>query len=371
MKLNKLLAMSAILACGLSLAACGDSKKSSQEAASTDAKSTQEVQSSQEVKASKVNVGVGYSATYNGTDQVDVTVAFAAFDADGVIKAARLDVVQVKIKANDAGDGLALAVADAKMREDGKVMTKLELGTNYNMVKFGQSIAEVDAQIEAYANWTVGKTADQVKAAMKFETEADGHKEDGYFTTDADLFASCTITVDKFAAAVANAYEQKSAATYDWVDGAKAGVAINAALAYNYGKPQNEVSVDYVGALVADGKVLAASVDAVVASFTVAEGAYSLNKEAKYHKGSTDEALVFLSKKTLGADYAMAPASPIGAEWDAQAVAMEAGFVGKSAEEIAALTEISGATITISSYVSAAARAAQYAVLEHVGPQAE
>lgn len=352
MKLNKLLAMGAVLACGLNLAACGDSKKSGESAPA---------------EATKVNVGVGYNASYNGTDQVDVTVAFAAFDANGVIKAARLDVVQVKIAANEAGDGLALAVAEAKMRDDGKVMTKLELGTNYNMVKFGGAIAEVDAQIESYAAWAVGKTVDQLKAATPSQPDESGH----YKTTDSGLLASCTISVKDFATAFESAYALKSANQYDWVDGAKAGVALNAGLAYNYGKPQNEVSVDYAGVLLANGKVIAASVDAVVVSFAVVEGIYAVNLTAKYHKGSTLTDLKVLSKKTLGDDYAMKSASPIQAEWFTQAAAMEAGFVGKSADEIAALTEISGATITISSYVSAAARAARYAVLEHVGPQAE
>ena len=385
MKLNKLLAMSAIVACGLTLASCGETKESpvastpaeSTPAASTPAESTPAESTPAEVK---VSVGVGYDASYDAAkNQVDLAVAFAAFDADGKIQAARLDVVQVKVKAEEmtyteneeskTGYGLVLDVADAKKREDGAVKTKLEQGTVYGMLKASAIKKEVDSQIEAYAAWTVGKTAAQLAETQQLNEES-GHT----VTTDTELAASCSISVNQFSAAFAKAYENKSATLVTLEEGAKAGVAINGKVAYNYGKPSKEVSIDFAGALVAGGKIVAASVDAVVASFNIADdGALSLNTSAKYHNGSTETEIKFLSKKTLKEAYGMASASPIGAEWYTQAASLEAYAAGKTADQVGAgegLAE-AGVTITSSSYTAALKKAAEYSQLEHVGPQPE
>ena len=105
MKLRKLLAMSAVIACGLTLASCGEKK---------------------------VTVGVGYSGSFAesyGNMQLDLTAAMVSFEDDGTIVDARLDVVQVKVGLNEAGDGLALKNTNAV---NGRVPTKLELGKDYS-----------------------------------------------------------------------------------------------------------------------------------------------------------------------------------------------------------------------------------------------
>ena len=57
-------------------------------------------------------------------------------------------------------------------------------------------------------------------------------------------------------------------------------------------------------------------------------------------------------------------------EWDAQAENFDAAVVGKTAEEIKALTEIEGCTIVATGLIAAAAEAVTYSGMEHVGPQA-
>ena len=57
-------------------------------------------------------------------------------------------------------------------------------------------------------------------------------------------------------------------------------------------------------------------------------------------------------------------------EWDAQAENFDAAVVGKTAEEIKALTKIEGCTIVATGLIAAAAEAVTYSGMEHVGPQA-
>lgn len=366
MKFRNLLVMSSVIACGLTLASCGQQKE---EPKPSNPVSTPE-NSSPVVEETNVNVGIGYiaSLTEGVEAQADVTAVMVAFDKDGKIVDSRLDVVQVKLKANDEKNGLALNLADNK-KDGNRVLTKLELGKNYNMVTFGGAIAEVDAQIEAYAAWTKGKTVAELKADL---AEKEGAEHPGAnYASDPDLVSQCTISVRDFALAYEVAFANKSATAYKLSDGFKTGIAINASLAYNYGNPSVEVSVDIAGTVVAGGKVEACAIDAVVVHPAIGEdGALTLDASQKYHAGSTAENQVFKSKKVLGEGYAMRGASPTRAEWFEQAAAIEADVIGMNVADLAAKTEFAGATITVTSYASAIARAAEYATKEHIGPQA-
>ena len=61
----------------------------------------------------------------------------------------------------------------------------------------------------------------------------------------------------------------------------------------------------------------------------------------------------------------MRPASPIQAEWNEQAAVIEAAATGKTAETVKTLVagegELAGATMTVTSYLKAIAKAATYA----------
>ena len=250
MKLSKIFALSAVFACGLTLASCGE-------------KPTEEPtqQPTNEETSAKLSVGLGYAGSYAWKDtygQLDLSAAFVAFDEAGKIVDARIDVVQVKVEVGTDG-GLALKTS----REDNTVATKLELGTAYNMQGSSAIGLEVDEQIENFADWTVGKTVAEVKDLV------DPTKGHGV-AHHPDLESTCTISCGDFVSALEMAYTLKTEAKYE-ASSVKAGIAMVAGLAYNYGQPKTDISVDLGGSIVANGTVVAAQVDAVVVPTTIAD----------------------------------------------------------------------------------------------------
>ena len=139
----------------------------------------------------KLGMGVVVStdSSSDNNAQVDATVATVVTDANGKIVLCRLDCAQNKM---DVTGG---AVDTAKT-----FLTKRELGDDYNMVKYGNAIAEWDAQAKAFADYTVGKTADEVMG-LDTTTNAEGYQ----VSTDETLLASCTMAIDGMQAAIATA----------------------------------------------------------------------------------------------------------------------------------------------------------------------
>ena len=386
MKLNKLLSLSAVLACGLTLAACDNGQ-------TTDG--TSQGSTTVTPNTVSVNVGLGYTASFNASKgQVDLTTAMVAFDEAGKVVSSRIDVIQVVV-GNVEGE-VEITNSGVKVREDGMPKTKLELGKDYGMKNTSGSIGviagglEVDAQIESFAAWTKGKTAAEISASYVMVTQnedgtfSDGrkHSHGGNFTTDEALWSTCTITVDGFAAAIANAYANKSTKAVEVEEGFKVGVAVNANM-YD----ATTLDLDIAGALVKDGKVAAALTDCVAVQFNNVEGAISLKTDSQYYDAATS---TFKSKKALGDAYNMAAAINYGPnmdkngdgvvlEWYVQAALVEAATLGKTAEQIKVLVKDEGngnanaiaqATMNIDMYVTAIARAASYAELALIGPQA-
>ena len=110
--------------------------------------------------------------------------------ADGKILAAITDSIQPVVTADKEGK-----IVDSTFKG-----TKRELGSDYGMVAYGNAIAEWDAQAQAFANYTVGKTADEVRA---IETT---QNDDGYsVTADETLYASCTMQITGMMAVLAQA----------------------------------------------------------------------------------------------------------------------------------------------------------------------
>lgn len=391
MKFRNLLAMGAVVACGLTLAACGGNNNSQGAGTSTGGNSQ-----TGNTETVSVHTGIGYSASYDA-GQFNVTTAMVAFDATtGNVVKSRVDVVQVKV-AVDANEP-KVVVTNPGVREDGMPKTKLELGTAYGMQGASAGLgvisggAEVDVQIESYAAWTQGKSVQQIKDAMVVVTGdsengySDGrtHMHGGVFTNDPALWATCTITVDGFAAAIESAYANKTSVAVEVAKDFTVGVAVNAAM-YS----ANELSVNLGGAVVANGKVAAAAIDEVVCAFkattenrVVTAVTTDLDENAKYHAGTTETAQVFKSKKVLKEAYAMAGKnggynSAVTLEWFEQAAIVELACAGKSAAEIAQLvkqekpwddtdtqeagTVVTGATMNINLYTTAVKRAAEYA----------
>lgn len=330
MKLRNLLAMSMVVATGLTLASCG---------------------------GNKVYTGIGYNGSWDAAkNQLDLTAAYVAFDSKGVVVDARIDVVQVKVGLDVVNGGLALL----SEKVDGSVQTKLELGDKYNMLNnpYGSTLAEVDTQIEAFADWTVGQTIEQIEAKIDPSL---GHGTAHHPELEGKVTITCTAFVD----AMKVAYANRSEKAYKVSKEAKAGIAMVSGLAYNYGKPQTDISVDIAGVMVDDGKVVASQIDAIVYPLTVSLTAgITPNMSQKYFQNG-----VLTSKNTLGDKYAMAERNNGQAgctlEWYEQADVIENAANGKTASEIAKLVakegDLATATITLNSYVKALSKAATYA----------
>ncbi len=123
--------------------------------------------------------------------QYDSDYAIVTLDADGKITSCIIDASQAKC-----------SIADGKFTvEKGAYKTKKELQGDYGMKDVSAGIGVIPGggewfeQAAAFEAWAVGKTADELKAAVG---------EDGK-SADADLSAGCTITVSGIIANVAAA----------------------------------------------------------------------------------------------------------------------------------------------------------------------
>ena len=326
--------------------------------------------------AEKYSVGLGYTAKYEwkaATDwapamgQLDVTTAFAAFDKDGKVYDVRFDVVQVKVTANtDEGATEALKLQSALV--DGSVQTKLELGSAYGMKDTSaeggliEGGAEVNTQIEAFADYCAGKTVAEVIAG----TTGIGH---GSEAVAPELEGKVTITVDDFEVALMHAFNHKTAATYEL--SGTAGVAMNSGFGYNYGTA--EITVDVAGVIAKNGTVEAAKVDAIVCQldFNVEDSTASVRADQKYVVDGK-----FVSKYDLGDAYGMAERNEgfqgCTKEWYEQADIIAKAAEGKTIDQIKALAadtgDLAGATIYLNSYTSVLAKACDYAGRTVINP---
>lgn len=139
----------------------------------------------------KLGLGVALNTASSATNnaQVDATFAAVVLDKAGKIVSCRLDCVQDKM---DVTDG---AVDTAKTFK-----TKMELGDDYNMVKFSDAKAEWYDQAKAFEAYVVGKTAAEVQA-IETTVNEEGHA----VSVDPTLLASCTMSIADMMTVIATA----------------------------------------------------------------------------------------------------------------------------------------------------------------------
>ena len=223
------------------------------------------------------------------------------------------------------------------------------------MVAWGGAIAEWDAQAKALADYTVGKTVEELKSGAVSES--------GYAPEGSDLATQATIYlggyVSAIEAAVSNAQHLgaqtgdtlKMAATTG-IDGSKNADAENA------GNAQLDVTVT---ALTMNGEVITScAIDAVQAKVSFdASGTITSDVSAPVQ-----------TKNELGENYGMVAWGGAIAEWDTQAASFAAYVTGKTPAEVAgiAVTETtkpaeadlsSSVTIAIGGFQALIAKAAQ------------
>ena len=297
----------------------------------------------------KLGMGIVVDLNSSATDnaQVDATVATVVTDADGKIVVCRIDAVQNKMNIKDG------AVEATKTFK-----TKMELGDDYNMAKYGQSmdwngdgkVLEWYDQAKAFENYVVGKTAAEVEAIATKVVEGSGYV---IAADEALLNAGCTIQITDFKAAVVKACKDEQGMSFKAVPGSfTLGVAANsfvdaetkAATAEENGTVK--MYSDFAASVVVDGKIVASLNDAIQPSITINA------------KGEIVEKTFKATKRELKEDYNMAK---YGAsmdwngdgkvlEWYQQSEAFSKHVVGKTAADVEAMATkvVEGAGYVIS-----------------------
>ncbi len=138
--------------------------------------------------ADTLKIAVSTEKNYESSDtnlQYDSDFAAVTVGADGKITSCLIDAAQGKCSIENGKFTVAA----------GSYASKKELKDEYNMRGASPIQKEWFEQAAAFEAWAVGKTADEITAAVG----ADGK------STDADLSAGCTITVSSIAKNVAKA----------------------------------------------------------------------------------------------------------------------------------------------------------------------
>jgi len=275
--MKKLIAVALIAAMGLSMAACSNAKSGSSAAADA-----------------KVGVAISNTAEADGESaEFDGTVTAVLVGSDGKIIDVEIDTIQL----TPSLEGGVLSEVDLR--------TKYEKGDDYGMVAYAGAKAEWFAQIDAFEDYCVGKTAEEVGAIAL----------EGGKATDADLTAGCTIAVAGHVADVVKAAAAASASEKTVAGADSLGLSITAL------DESDEESASYacdvaVVTVDANGKMTSVFLDVIQASAPIAEGAF----------GET----TINTKKELGDNYGMVAYAGAKAEWYAQAAAVEKYLVGKT-----------------------------------------
>lgn len=251
------------------------------------------------------------SAEADGTAQVDSLLVAVLVDGAGKILDCQIDQAQTKINFS----------AEGKLTTDIATIfkSKQELGTEYGMLKASGIGKEWNEQADAFANYVIGKTVDEVKGIAV--------TEDGK-ASDADLAASVSVHITDFIAgvekAVANAQDL----------GAKVGDQIGLAVTTEISK-SSDASADADGlaqaysnyAVVtvgADGKITSCIIDA-------SQGNVNFSATGTI---TSDLAAETQTKQELKENYGMKKASGLGKEWYEQGNAFATYVTGKTVDEV-------------------------------------
>ena len=274
----------------------------------------------------KLGMGVVYSDSSSTTQAAySATVAAVVVDENGVIVDCKIDCAQNKMN-GDAVD------------PEKTFKSKYELGFDYNMVKFSEATNEWFQQADAFAQYVIGKTGEEV-ANLPTRVRGADEPHPGYVvTTDETLFASCSISIPDFKEAVAKAAADPYAQEFETKDSFKLGVKCQSSAEDSTAPADGKngtikMYVNFGAAVVgADGKILASVTDAIQPTHEVDEFGEIVKNT---YKGT---------KKELGFDYNMVKFSEATNEWFQQAAAFEDYCVGKTADEVLSLpTRVRGA----------------------------
>ena len=249
----------------------------------------------------------------DGEAKYDVTVVAVTVDDNGVITDCVIDSIGTSVLFDVSG----AIVSDLSA----EILTKNELGDNYNMKLYGGAVAEWYEQAAALASYAVGKTVNELKAGAVGET--------GY-AQDADLATSATIYLGGYVAAIEVAVAEAEHLGAQAGDELKLGITVSAgssksADAENAGTAQ--LNVDAVALTMKDGVITSAQIDSLQGKVTFdATGTIT---------GGNDG--YFATKNQLGEQYGMVAWGGAIAEWDAQAASFCAYITGKTPADVSGI----------------------------------
>ena len=309
--MKRILAIALCLVMALAIVACGGAKEA-------------------EYKLG-MGVVVGMDSSKTGNAQVDATVATVVTDADGKIVLCRIDVAQNKMN-----------VTDGAVEADKTFKTKMELGDDYNMAKYGApnveggTVKEWYVQTKAFEQYVIGKTAAEVEAIKLQEVNAHQIAVD-----EALLNAGCTMQITEFMAAVVKACNDAQGMTFTAVEGTftlgvAATTSVDSATKAATAEENGLVAMysDFAATVVVDGKIVAALNDAIQPKITINAAGEIVEKSFTETKRNLKEGY---NMSTYGAGM-----DPNGdgkvLEWYLQSEAFSKHVVGMTADEVAGMT---------------------------------
>lgn len=238
----------------------------------------------------------------DGTTDISITMAAILVDENDVILDCSIDAIGHKFTFDTTGAITSDVTAE--------VLTKNELGDNYNMVAYGGAIAEWYEQVDAFEAYCIGKTIQEIQ---------EGALTEAGYAADADLATSATINLYDYVTALVEAHANAQ------VLGAEAGdkLVLSCTTSQADAAQGNaQLNVDAVALTVNDeGVITSCQLDAIQAKATIDEnGAVTDVNNA--------------TKNTLGFDYGMVAWAGATYEWFEQAANFASYITGKTAAEV-------------------------------------
>ena len=250
------------------------------------------------------------TADAEGTAQFDSVVVGVLVDEAGKILACEIDTAQTKIGFSAAGAITTPAETVFK--------SKQELQGEYGMVGASPIGKEWFEQADAFAEYVVGKTVDEVKGIALEEGKAAVEELKSSVTMSVGGYIDAIVKAAENAKVLgAGADDKLGLGVTTTLDGSKDATADAAGKARAYSN-YAAVSVN------AEGKITSCAIDSSQ-SDVVIDGTGAI---------AADTPTEFKTKQELQGDYGMVGASPIGKEWFEQADAFAEYVTGKTLAEV-------------------------------------
>lgn len=249
------------------------------------------------------------AAEENGVAEAYSTIVAVTVDDEGTIQNCAIDAAQTKI--NFTTEGKIATPLDSVF------VGKQELGDDYGMRKASGIGKEWNEQANAFADYVIGKTVEEVK----------GIAIDEGVPAVADLDASVTIHVTDFIAAVEKAVENAQDM------GASADDMIGIGVVTTIDKSKEAGDEDGVAQAYSNYAAVTFDADGAITSCIIDASQTNVNFD-KTGVITSDLTGPFPTKNELGDEYGMKKASTIGKEWYEHAAAFAEYVKGKTVDEV-------------------------------------